>query len=204
MILKLLYWPLKKSQCPETLRDQASSGKTGHRIICYVLDRNPLLSIYLQILSHNKWLTHLYFLAVSFDEKKGFFMKSIFTLFLKCIISNELRNICLLLMPERYFHYIFFQKFCCLVVEPCPTLCNLMDCHLSACLFITISCSWLKLMFTELVMPSSHLILCCPLLLLPSIFPSIRVLSNELSLHIRWPRIGNSASASVLPMNIQD
>ena len=45
-----------------------------------------------------------------------------------------------------------------------------------------------KLMPTELVMPSNHLILCCPLLLLPSIFPSIRVFSNELVLHIRWPK----------------
>ena len=73
MILKLLYWPLKRFQCPETLRGQASSGKTGHRIICYVLDRHHLLSIYLQILTHNTWLTHLYFLAVSFDGKKRFY-----------------------------------------------------------------------------------------------------------------------------------
>ena len=40
----------------------------------------------------------------------------------------------------------------------------------------------------ESVMPSNHLILCCPLLLLPSVFPSIRVFSNELALHIRWPK----------------
>ena len=46
----------------------------------------------------------------------------------------------------------------------------------------------LKLMSTELVMPSKHLILCHPLLLLPSIFPSIRVSSNESVLHIRWPK----------------
>ena len=52
-------------------------------------------------------------------------------------------------------------------------------------------------------MPSSHLILCHPLLLLPSIFPSIRVFCNESVLHIRWPSIGASASASVLPMNFQ-
>ena len=45
-----------------------------------------------------------------------------------------------------------------------------------------------KLMFIELVMPSNHLILCLPLLLLPSIFPSIRVFSNESCLHIRWPK----------------
>ena len=54
-----------------------------------------------------------------------------------------------------------------------------------ATLSITNSWSLLKLMSIELVMPSSHLILCCPLLLLPSIFPSIRVFSNESALRIR-------------------
>jgi len=53
-------------------------------------------------------------------------------------------------------------------------------------------------------MPSNHLILYCPLLLLPSSFLSIRVFSSESVLRIRWPNIGVSASASVLPMNIQD
>ena len=53
-------------------------------------------------------------------------------------------------------------------------------------------------------MPSNNLILCHPLLLPPSIFPSIRVFSNESILHIRWPKYGVSASASVLTMNIQD
>ena len=52
----------------------------------------------------------------------------------------------------------------------------------------TISQSLLKLMSIELMTLSSHLILCCPLLLLPSTFPSIRVFSNELALHIRWPK----------------
>ena len=56
-----------------------------------------------------------------------------------------------------------------------------------ASLSITNSQSLLKLMSTESVMPSDHLILCCPLLLLPSIFPSIRVFSNESVLCIRWP-----------------
>ena len=73
-----------------------------------------------------------------------------------------------------------------------------------ASLSITNSQSLLKLMSIKLVIPSNHLILCCPLLFLPSIFPSIRVFSNESVLHIRWPSIGVSASASVLPMNIQD
>ena len=73
-----------------------------------------------------------------------------------------------------------------------------------ASLSITNSWSSPKLMSIKLLMPSSHLILCCPLLLLPSIFPSLRVLSSESLLYIRWPSIGASASASVLPMNIQN
>ena len=72
-----------------------------------------------------------------------------------------------------------------------------------ASLSITNSQSLLKLMPMESVMPSNYLILCHPLLLL-SIFPSIRVFSNELALCSKWPNIGVSASASVLPMNIQD
>ena len=57
-----------------------------------------------------------------------------------------------------------------------------------ASLSITNSQSLPKHMSIELVMPPNHLILCCPLLLLPSIFPSIRVFSNDLVLHIRWPK----------------
>ena len=57
-----------------------------------------------------------------------------------------------------------------------------------ASLSFTIYWSPLKLMSIELVMPSSHLILCRPLLLLPSIFPAIRVFSSESVLHIRWPK----------------
>ena len=57
-----------------------------------------------------------------------------------------------------------------------------------ASLSITSSQSLLKLMPIESVMPSNHLILCCPLLLPPSVFPRIKVFSNELVLHIRWPK----------------
>ena len=63
-----------------------------------------------------------------------------------------------------------------------------MDCERQASLTITNSWSVLKLMSIKLVMPSNHLILCCHLLLLPSLFPSIRVFSNESVLHIRWPK----------------
>ena len=58
--------------------------------------------------------------------------------------------------------------------------------------------------FGELVMPSNHLILCHPLLFLPSIFPNIRVFSNESTLRTRWPKYGVSALASVFPKNTQD
>ena len=74
---------------------------------------------------------------------------------------------------------------------------------LQASLSITNSWSLLKLTSIALVMPSNHLILCCPLLFPPSIFLSIRVSYNESVLCIRWPKTGASASASVLPMNIQ-
>ena len=73
-----------------------------------------------------------------------------------------------------------------------------------ASLSITNSQSSLKLTSIESVMPSNHLILCHPLLLLPSIFPSIRVFSNESALHIRWPKYWSFISTSVLPMNTQD
>ena len=69
-----------------------------------------------------------------------------------------------------------------------------------ASLSITNSRSLLKLMSIELVMPSNHLILCQPLLLLPSIFPSIRGFSNESALHIRWPKYW-SFSFSISPSN---
>ena len=68
--------------------------------------------------------------------------------------------------------------------------------------FPSITNSWglLKLMSIELVIPSNHLILCCPLLLLPSIFPRIRVFSNESVLCIRWPKYW-SFRFSIIPSN---
>ena len=72
-----------------------------------------------------------------------------------------------------------------------------MDCSKQASMSFTISHSLLKLMSIELVIPSNHLILCCPLLL-PSVFPSIRVFSNQSALHIRWPKCW-SFSFSISP-----
>ena len=67
-------------------------------------------------------------------------------------------------------------------------LCEPLDCSTPGFPVLTISPSLLKLMSIESMMPSNHLILCRPLLLLPSIFPSMRVFSNESAIHIRWPK----------------
>ena len=75
----------------------------------------------------------------------------------------------------------------CSVTQSCPTLWKSMDCSTPGFPVIHFSQSLLKFMSIESIMPSSHLILHRPLLL-PSIFPSIRVFSNELALHIRWPK----------------
>ena len=86
------------------------------------------------------------------------------------------------------------------VAHFCLTLCDPMDCSTLGSLSTTNSQSLLKLMSIESVMPSNHLILCCPLLLPPSIFPSIRVFSNESALCIRWPKYW-SFSFNISPSN---
>ena len=84
------------------------------------------------------------------------------------------------------------------VAQSCPTLCDPWTAACQAYLSVTNSWSLLKLMPIESVMPSSHLILCHPLLLLPPILPSIRVFSNESALRIRWPKYW-SFSFSISP-----
>ena len=85
------------------------------------------------------------------------------------------------------------------IAQLCPTLCDPMDCSTPS-LSITNFWSLLTLMSIESVMPCNHFILCRPLLLLPSIFPSIRVFSNESVLHIRWPKYW-SFRFSISPSN---
>ena len=80
---------------------------------------------------------------------------------------------------------------CCSVAQSCLTLCNQMDYSTPGFPAFTISWNLLKLMSIESVMPSNNVVLCLPLLFLPSIFPSIRVFSNELALRIRWPNYWN-------------
>ena len=102
-------------------------------------------------------------------------------------------------------HSIYFYKHDNLfqfssVTQSCPTFCDPMTAAHQASLSITNSWSLLKLMSIESVMPSNHLILCHPLLLPPSIFPSIKVFSNESVLCIRWVKYW-SFSFSISPSN---
>ena len=87
------------------------------------------------------------------------------------------------------------------LAQSCLTLCDPMNCSTSG-LSITSARSLLKLMLIESVMPSNHLILCRPLLFPPSIFPSIRVFSNEWALHIRWPKSWIQLQHQSLSFNI--
>ena len=84
------------------------------------------------------------------------------------------------------------------VIQSCPTLCDPMNRSTQASLSITNSRSSLKLTSIKSMMPSNHLILCRPLLLLPPIPPSIRVFSNETTLRMRWPKYW-SFSFSIIP-----
>ena len=86
------------------------------------------------------------------------------------------------------------------VAQLCPTLCDPMNCSMPGLPVYTNSQSPPKPMSIESVIPSNHLILCCPLILLPSIFPSIRVFSNESALCIRWPEF-SSFNFSISPSN---
>ena len=104
---------------------------------------------------------------------------------------------------QKHFLFLFWRLYApqfSSVVQSYPTLCNPMDAARQASLSITNSWSLLKLMSIELVIPSNHLIFCHPLFLLPSIFPSIRVFSNESVLCIRCSKYW-SFSFSISPSN---
>ena len=99
-------------------------------------------------------------------------------------------------IPYKWNHTVFVYTYCCSsVTQSCPILCNPWTAAGQASLSFTISRSLLKLRSIESVMPSNYLVLCHPLLLLPSMFPSIRVYSNELALLIRWPKYWSFSSS---------
>ena len=98
---------------------------------------------------------------------------------------------------ERCFS-AYLPCYCCSLAKSSLTLCDPMAAADQASLSFTLSWSMFRLMTIESMMPSNHLILCCPLLLLPSVFPSIMVFSNESALHIKWPKYW-SFSFSISP-----
>ena len=108
----------------------------------------------------------------------------------------------ILLFFQPFVQFDYFPSFSSVqfssVTQSCPTLCDPMNKACQASLSITNSWSSLRLTSIESVMPSSHLILCRPLLLLPTIPPSIRVFSNKSPLHMRWPKYW-SFSFSIIP-----
>ena len=101
------------------------------------------------------------------------------------------------LVQEKYKMSPYHLQFSS-VAQSCPTLSHPMNHSSQASLSITNSQRSLRLTSIQSVMPSSHLILCRPLLLLPPIPPSIRVFSNESTLHMRWPKYW-SFSFSIIP-----
>ena len=109
-----------------------------------------------------------------------------------CIRQNELKTEAIARDKEGH-SAVQSLSFVSLFATPQTAVCQLSW-------FFTVSWSLLKLMCIELAMPPKHLILCHPLILLPSIFPGIRVFSNELALRIRWPKYW-SFSFSISPSN---
>ena len=99
---------------------------------------------------------------------------------------------CLFTLSSLHMYFCvqisLFYEDDCLVPQSCPTLQDPTNAACQASLSLTISHSLFKLVSIESMMPSNHLILCHPLLVLPSVFPSIRVFPNELAVCIRWPK----------------
>ena len=107
--------------------------------------------------------------------------------------------LCLVFLDIALFFNLINVQFSS-VAQLCPTLCNPMNHSTPALSPSPTPGVYSKLTAIESVMPSNHLILCCPLLIPPSIFPSIRVFSNESVLRIRWPKYW-SFSFNISPYN---
>ena len=127
------------------------------------------------------------------DHKRALGGVSVFTEIsdqeaLSCNLENQ--YLLFFFLPQIKHQNLLFRKLLRFrsVTQPCPTLCDPMDCSMPGLPVHHHLRSLLKLMSFELVMPSKHLILCHYLLGPPSIFPSIRIFSNESVLRIRWPK----------------
>ena len=99
---------------------------------------------------------------------------------------------------KRDMHLVHYC--CCSDAKSCLILFDPMDCNTPGFPVLHYLLEFAQTLSIKLVMPSNHLVFCCPLLLLPSIFPSIRVFSNESVLRIRWPKYW-SFSFSISPSN---
>jgi len=115
--------------------------------------------------------------VLDFNPKIGHLIVGFTFLPINWVILNRSLNLSALWFPHSFC--------CCSVAKSCP-FATPWTAACQASLSFTISQSLFKLMSIELMMPSNHLILCRPFLLLPSIFPSIRVLSDELAVCIKW------------------
>ena len=125
------------------------------------------------------------------SEESGQFLETLFHL---SVHPSSILILCALLLPVEYLMLPWFSS----VTQSCPTLCDPMNPACQASLSITNSRSSPRLTSIEAGMQFSHLILCRPLLLLPPIPSSIRVFSNESTLHMRWPKYW-SFSLSISP-----
>ena len=130
-----------------------------------------------------------------------------FPIFPFCYLHQH-KNLCfcIIALQERYIisHSTYTDKTCCcLVAKSCPLVVTPWTVACQVSLSFILPWSLFKLMSIESVMPSNHLVLCHPLLFLPSIFPNFRVFSNESTLLIRWPNNWNFSFSTILPMNIQ-
>ena len=112
-----------------------------------------------------------------------------------CLPTHQNHQLCSCFSTLEYCSLYSFSS-----VQSCPTLCDPMNSSTPGLPVHHQPRSLQKPMSIESVLPSNHLILCCPLLLLPSIFPSIRVFSNESALCIRWPKYW-SFSFNIIPTN---
>ena len=126
-------------------------------------------------------------------------LKTSFLLYEPSPTGKTFRKLCTTTEDVKNF-WKLLEIIYCSVTQPWPTLVTPGSAACQASLSFIIYQSLFRLMSIESAIPSNYLILCYPLLLLPSIFPSIRIFSNESTLHIRWPKYW-SFSFSISPSN---
>ena len=149
---------------------EAATGTAGDRVV--LVDLSPLgRSSAVEMKQRPRWITCLYSHSQWGSEKNVILVKP-FLLHQGACYTLQIK--------KGIINVSTMNSNCCSVTKSGPAFCSPMNCS-------TPGLSLLKLMYIESVMPSNHLILWHPLLFLPSIFPRIRVFSNESALHIRWP-----------------